>query len=362
MAVDVLFEEEVPVEAEIEMGESVKRLTRDLVKSAETLSKNQARYLVKLYYQQQHNRITSGSQIRDAKKSEEPHTLMAWFNHEAGVLEGQVLRALSRWTSAHFMGRWAKSIVGIGPVISAGLLANIELEEKLMVKDEATGMEVEKTIIRSTASSIWAYAGIAQVPVGVCDTCEGSGYMLYLGEDRPHVPRTVYDDRETGKDPCPQCFGAGKLTEAPRWEKNQKRPWNAELKVLVAFKMGESFVKVQNNKADFYGQVYVARKALEQKRNANKMFARQAAYILSTKKFNKETDAYKAYSQGYLPPGHIHARARRFAAKLFISHYHFMMYRNQFGKEPPAPYPIEHLGHANWIVPPNVDFERNKAK
>ena len=62
-------------------------------------------------------------------------------------------------------------------------------------------------------------------------------------------------------------------------------------------------------------------------RNDHGDYAERAALILTQKKFDKKTDAYKAYSSGNLPPAHIHAMARRYAVKLFLSHLHGEMHR-----------------------------------
>jgi hypothetical protein len=107
----------------------------------------------------------------------------------------------------------------------------------------------------------------------------------------------------------------------------------------------------------FYGVIYKTRKEQETTKNNNGDFAQQAADILAKRNYNKATDAYKAYIQGRLPPAHIHARARRYAVKLFLAHLHEEMYVQKFGVAPPLPYPIAHLGHAHKIerpLPPEV--------
>lgn len=81
------------------------------------------------------------------------------------------------------------------------------------------------------------------------------------------------------------------------------------------------------------------------RKNGNGDFADIAKAIMESKKIGKTTEAYKFYSVGKLPPAHIHARARRWAVKLFIAHYHAEAYFNEYGKEPPLPYPIAILGH-----------------
>jgi hypothetical protein len=136
------------------------------------------------------------------------------------------------------------------------------------------------------------------------------------------------------------------------WSKGEKRPWNARLKTLF-WKCGESFVKVSGNKHDTYGKVYLARKAYEHEKNLNGDYREQAeAWV---KRVGKETIAYKSYSIGKLPDGHLHARAKRYAVKLFLSGYHEASYFAHYGTLPPKPYVIEHLGHVHYIAPPNTE-------
>ncbi len=81
--------------------------------------------------------------------------------------------------------------------------------------------------------------------------------------------------------------------------------------------------------------------------------AKHAHSTLKRKRIGADTDAIKSYSVGKLPPAHLHARAKRYAVKLFLAHYHETGYRLRFGEEPPAPYPISHLGHTHRIPVPN---------
>ncbi len=141
------------------------------------------------------------------------------------------------------------------------------------------------------------------------------------------------------------------LDPSSTWGKGEKRPWNARLKVLC-WKIGESFVKVSNKPDDFYGKIYRDRKDQEIKANEAGAFKEQAEAILAKKKIGKDTDAYAAYSQGKLPPAHIHARAKRYAVKLFLSHLFEKWYVHHYGKPAPEPYCFAHLGHVHKIEPP----------
>jgi hypothetical protein len=133
------------------------------------------------------------------------------------------------------------------------------------------------------------------------------------------------------------------------WKKGQKRPFNAALKTLC-WKIGESFVKVSGNEDAFYGKIYAERKALEIQKNEAGEYADQAKAKLEKFNIGKTTDAYKSYSIGKLPPAHIHARAKRYAVKLFLSHF-WEVWREIEGLPTPEPYAIAHMGHAHKIKP-----------
>ena len=135
------------------------------------------------------------------------------------------------------------------------------------------------------------------------------------------------------------------------WEPKKKRPWNARLKTLC-WKIGESFVKVSGKEDAFYGKVYLERKAKETAANEALQYEEQAKAKLARYKFGKNTEAYRHYIAGKLPPAHIHARAKRYAVKLFLSHYHEVAYIDRYKESPPKPYPIGIGGHAHYIPAP----------
>ncbi len=298
---------------EDEKLESVKRLTRDLRSTASMLSKQEARFLVDAYYMLQDNRIRCGAQASALAEGKEPNLLMDWLFEQSSVLEKQIQGTLGVFSKANPVGAWSQSIIGIGPVLSAGLLAHIDIERA------------------PTVGHIWSFAGL-----------------------EPNA----------------------------KWEKGKRRPWNADLKKLC-WKIGESFVKQQNNDNDIYGHLLIKRKKEEWERNLNGRYGEIAAGLLASKNFSKTTTAYKFYSGAVnpvvvkeklasgknlpqvwptvgkeeekglpmLPPAHIHARARRWTVKLFLAHWHEVAYRETYGKAPPNPYPIAFLGHAHKIEP-----------
>lgn len=204
-------------------------------------------------------------------------------------------------------------------------------------------LEQREILEKQVARALDAYSGANAVGAWM-RSISGIGPVIAAGLlahiDITKAPTAGHIWRYAGLDPT------------QKWEKGQKRPWNAHLKTLC-WKIGESFVKVSNNDKDIYGKVYKERKELETKRNEEGAFAEQAALALSGKRYGAETQAKKYYEQGKLPPAHIHARAKRYAVKLFISHLQHVWWETSTGEKPVKPYVLTHMEHAHYIAPPN---------
>ena len=265
------------------------RLSKELRQYAQTMSRDEARFLVDAYYNVQKARIQTGNRRFAGKARDEPaYPLLDWLTANLRPLEGFIVPALEHYADGQAVGRWAMSICGIGPVLSAGLLAEIDIEQA------------------PTVGHIWRFAGLDP-------TCE--------------------------------------------WGKGEKRPWNARLKTLC-WKIGESFVKVSGNEKDVYGHVWAERKALEQARSDTGESADDAAAVLERRPTHKQR---ATYAEGKLPQGHIHARAKRYAVKLFLAHWHHVAYESINGEPPPKPYVLEHGGHSHFIAPPGYDATQTRV-
>lgn len=149
------------------------------------------------------------------------------------------------------------------------------------------------------------------------------------------------------------------LDPTVKWEKGKKRPFNATLKTLC-WKIGQSFMKFSGDEKCFYGKIYLERKQFEMDRNAAGGNKEAAAKMLTEKKYDKTTEAYKHLSEGRLPPGQIDARARRYAVKIFLSHLQQVWYKQHHGVDAPKPFAIAILGHAHMIDPPVFSHSTKK--
>lgn len=116
-------------ETELIATEAVKRLSRDLRNAAKLMGVREARFYVDAYYSIQTFRISNSNQHKKLMEGAEPNELMVWFSANLVTLEKQLQGALDKWSNEQPMGRWARQVVGIGPVISAGLCAHLDIEK-----------------------------------------------------------------------------------------------------------------------------------------------------------------------------------------------------------------------------------------
>ena len=132
------------------------------------------------------------------------------------------------------------------------------------------------------------------------------------------------------------------------WKKGQKRPYNARLKTICTYKLGECFVKTCNNEKGFYGKLYAAKKLEYAAKNDAGGFSEKAASEIESKGSKmQKTQRIEHWKQGKIAPAHVHDMSRRWAVKMFISHLHEVMHWDWYNAAPPAPYIIEHPGDAN---------------
>jgi Transposase IS116/IS110/IS902 family len=121
---------------------AILKLTKDLKSASRVLGEHEARFLVDCYYQMQRDRIRSAHQERTLAEGSEPNEVLSWLLGQRETLENQVRRALDAYSASKITGIWARSICGIGPVIAAGLLSNIDITKA------------------PTVGHIWRFAGL----------------------------------------------------------------------------------------------------------------------------------------------------------------------------------------------------------
>lgn len=336
------------------MWDGIGKINKDLLAATEFMVPDEARHLSDFFYTIQDMRIAKAAQIRAQKAADEPHETLVWFFDQLKVFENQAGKALTKFAETSQAGRWAMSQKGVAGVISAGLLAHIRIDKN--------------------------------------------------------------DPKHSATSPG-KLFQYGGVNPEATWEKGQKRPWNAKLKTLVCYKLGECLVKVQNHEDAFYGHLYRDRKLIELRRNDSGQYSAQAAHDAQVEKklrtgarqtglYGADTDAWKwvngcftagvcmalqdhsamplhiqedakaktqwlkehrarvleeawvgpGNGQPMLPPSQIHGRARRHAAKIFLVHFWEEMWVEKYNEEPPIPWIFtdhDGAGHSDRIYRPN---------
>lgn len=337
------------------------RLSRDLKRASKTMSEQEARFLVGKYYEWQEQRIRTRHQARAAEQAEEPHDVIKWLFSRSEALEGAVKAALHEYAKSKLVGRWCLSIHGIGPIVTAGLLAHIDIQKAPYV------------------GHIWRFAGLD--PTSVWLGREGA---IKLVEEVMGTAKAVTPDhlqllaaRGPFKEATLQRFAMtedGKITKASLQKALARKPWNADLKRLCWI-IGGLFVRLayvfekdeKGNRVkdadgndmrgwhpnDIYGKIWAERKARAIAKNEAGGFADLAESTLRTKRI-QDPPTLECYRAGKLPPGRIEAGARRVTVKLFLAHLHHVMYEVHYKTPPPMPYILTHSEeHTQFLGPPN---------
>lgn len=269
---------------------NVPRLGREQVLEAEKLSDPEARFLVANYYAAQEMRKRADMQIRHIGDKELP-ALLSYTADANAIMESQVRRGLKAYAESKPVGRWLMAQDGIAEVITAGFLAHLTIEHV----DKLTG----ELVPTQTAGHWYSFAG---------------------------------------------------LLPEKKWNKGEKRPWNADLK-QICFHCGECFKRVSGKPGAYYGGLYQWRKALLVERNEAGHNAERAKTFTT-----KSADVKALLVQGKLPAGNLDRQACNWAVKILLSHLHALWYWDTYGVPPPKPFAIAILNHAHELRIPLTDM------
>jgi hypothetical protein len=316
--------------------EHVKMLRADLRAAVDLLAArgregyDEVRFVVQQYYNVQENRIRAQLRAKRLQTAGKPNQIITWSLDHDKANESQIASFLDYYTKVEGtgMGEWARTVVGIGPILSAGLLSEIDIERT------------------HSSSALYSFAGLNPMQVWfsredarkiVSEETAKSGKKVIdilpeiaarCGRKVDYL-RTSNRNMKTGevKPPTSDSIAAAIA----------RRPYNATLKTLC-WKIGKSFMMLSGNPKCFYGHLYSQFKADIIAKNERGEYAQYAAHRLTVKNYGKETATYAAYSEGKLPESQITGRARRMATKIFLCHWWEEYYERHFGVAAPLPY------------------------
>jgi hypothetical protein len=302
--------------------EAIEKLNKELRKASELVGLQEARHLVKLYYTVQNLRIRAGNQINAVERGEgvEPTDVIKHVKRAFKILENNIKISLMVFARQYTVGMWLQSICGIGPVLSAGFLSELDVRN------------------RPTAGHFMSFAGI--IP--------GQEKLWVKGAKRPwnadlkvlcfKTAESFIKVQNNEKDVYGHLYALRKNYE---WERNLKGELadQAQQKDPTVMPKGtQGLVGKDTDAFEWYtGNISYqeAREFFESEQDMSKLAAKVKA-LKKKKKFIE--DAIKCRM---LPPAHIVARARRWVEKIFLSHVHHVMFMDYYQKDPPKPYIIQ---------------------
>lgn len=343
----------IDVEDQVEL-EKAMTLSRELkkeIRSIDNISMQEMKSLVQEFYQFQDTRKALENQIRAIQQGfdQGPTTAIKTLDYvskNAQITENGIKNIIQTVCESDTVGQWLLATKYIGPVLAGGCLAYFDVTGKEYASQFISyaglndnnrpwlGREKSKNIIEEV---------IGKSPIITNDIV--TEITVRTQWSYPYLLEHAYDEKK-------QKWSKEGLINACA-----KIPYNKDLKVLM-WKIASSFQWGCNDTDSVYGTLFSQRRVDETAKNEKGAFADQAAKILETKNIGKDTDAYKAYSQGMLPKKHIENRAKRWVAKIFVSHLFEEMYRVKYDKIPPRYYALEHCEGHHDLIQPEVPFTK----
>lgn len=337
--------------------EGLASLSKETKKSIVSVTDNQIRFIIDNYYQTQKHRMAVANQIRaveqgfdTVKEGESP--AIAWLLADIQNRENQIKLMISEYVKLHPVCQWATAVKGIGPLIAANLFRYLDISKCQHANQFLSyagqndnncpwlGKEKAKEIVDEAYNHFNLSHKESPTDDVLLRVATNSGRTLM------NVKRNFLNRKAK--------YESNKSDKAILIDYMSMPPYNTELKKLC-YLIGESFVKV-SNRGSLYGEIYKERKALETMRNENLEYKEQAERMLKEMNYSKTTDTYKCLSEGKLSPAHINMRAKRYAVKIFLTHFFEASYIYAYKKNPPDIYPIAHQGHVDYIEP-EVPYE-----
>jgi len=266
-----------------------------------------------MYYDFQGQRIISGNRIDGnvrqgliIREDMQKYGVDDIFS-QAKSFEKEIKKRLTKEIKSYpLYVDYFEKIYGIGPILSAGLMAYIEDISKFR-----------------HVSSLWQYCGLGMNTF--CEKCKKPTSMEITYEGKKGKTTAK---RQKPIKICPNCNGVTVLIRQKRITGFQSN-YNDKFKVLC-WKIGCSFVK-QSAANSGYRRLYDEIKIIERRKHPEKIVIN---------------------GQTFYNDGHIHNMTTRKVVKIFLSHV-WTTWRTLDGLEVTKPYESQILNHS--IVEPFVD-------
>jgi hypothetical protein len=285
------------------------QLSADLRDASRFMGRREIRTLVDSFYIMQKARIVAGNISGALDKANEPHRILDYVAQMQERLENQIHSTLDVWSSNNTDCHWLREIVGVGPVISSGLTAHIDISRA------------------ATAGALWRFAGLDPTAIWLPKTKRPWNARLKLLAWKAGQSFVKFAANE-------RCY-YGHLYTVRR-----------ELEDL------------RNARGDYANEaVHVLLT-----RNFRSMANTRMKNATDAEKEKEIQTTVSWYKKGMFPPGRIQLRATRYACTIFLSHLHDVMFFNTYNHAAPRPYVYDYRDHAHIIEPPYLEKFPDIAK
>jgi len=277
----------------------LRRLRADVRLAASILLPSEQRILVDLYYQSQESRKRAFNQARAAALG--PNEVVILLSAHMLTLEKTIVSALDVSVRQTPLGRWCLAQYGIGPVLTAGLLADIDITKA------------------KTASAIWRYCGLDPTSIWGKGMKRPWNARLKVLCYKIGVSFLKFSRR-------PECvyghlYAGYKQREIALNDSGQHLAEAARMVATHAWK--ETTMAIH-----WYTGCYPA----------GTTAAIMALPLVQREPYLARVRVPQGHGLPMLPPAHLDARARRHAVKIFLSHYFEVAYTLHYGTPPAPPY------------------------
>lgn len=268
-------------------------------KASSKISDSEVRCLVSCYYISQEDRKRFYNQERTLGDVREKFTsenaFLVTLAERAFDTEKEILNVLDDYTKEHQIGKWIRSVHGLGPVLAAGILAYIDITKV------------------NHAGSIWVYAGInaeAKWKKG-----EKRPWNQFLKNLSWKIGESFNKSQNNEKSYYGKILKDRKVYE---WDKNLKGEYK------------EQAIKI------------LKEKVFSQETNAYQWYSAQynTAIMNEKKEWKGIVDSDKGECFPMLPPAHIVSRVKRYTVKRFYSDLYVVWHETHYKKKAPLPYVI----------------------
>ncbi len=288
------------------------------------MDRDQAACLIKDFYLMQDNRMRAAHQHRQLEKRGDKGDVLSYASKLFQKNEDHLALLICLWGKDQKMAQWAMQNVGIGKIMSAGLVAHIDVTKSPHL------------------SSLWAFAGFPG---------DSEVKKWKKGEKRPfnaNLKKLCFKIGESfvKNQNRQECYYGKLFAERKKleWERNLNGAFSEYSKKQLTFK---DWKKDSTAKLFYSGQLSPSK--------VREMIAGNGVPLGV-----KPTQVGDEIPM--LPPAHIHARARRYAVKRFLAHYWMEAYKQTFHKDPPPAYVFAKLGHTHIIESPVPSLAKENVK